>query len=196
MDQIKKAGTGALTLAALGVVYGDIGTSPLYAFKEAFVGPHGLAPTEPNVLATLSALFWAMMLIISIKYVWIMLKYDNDGEGGVLALTALANRVARGDARWKTLIITAGIFAAALFYGDALITPAISVLSAIEGLSVATPAFENSSFPSPSVYWPDYSSSSDTARAVWQVVRSGYAIVVRGPGSARRNQHRAKPRCA
>ena len=147
MDQIKKAGTGALSLAALGVVYGDIGTSPLYAFKEAFVGPHGLAPTEPNVLATLSALFWAMMLIISIKYVWIMLKYDNDGEGGVLALTALANRVARGDARWKTLIITAGIFAAALFYGDALITPAISVLSAIEGLSVATPAFEQFIIP-------------------------------------------------
>ena len=147
MDQIKKAGTGALSLAALGVVYGDIGTSPLYAFKEAFVGPHGLAPTEPNVLATLSALFWAMMLIITIKYVWIMHKYDNDGEGGVLALTALANRVARGDARWKTLIITAGIFAAALFYGDALITPAISVLSAIEGLSVATPAFEQFIIP-------------------------------------------------
>lgn len=143
----EKSATGVLALAALGVVYGDIGTSPLYAFKEAFVGPHGLAPTEPNVLATLSALFWAMMLIISIKYVWVMLKFDNDGEGGVLALTALANRTTKGSARWKLLIATAGIFAAALFYGDALITPAISVLSAVEGISVATPAFERFIIP-------------------------------------------------
>jgi KUP system potassium uptake protein len=93
-DTQNKSGTGALALAALGVVYGDIGTSPLYAFKEAFAGTHGLAPTEPNVLATLSAMFWAMMLIISIKYVWVILKFDNNGEGGVLALTALANRTA------------------------------------------------------------------------------------------------------
>ena len=111
-------------MAALGVVYGDIGTSPLYAFKQAFASAHGLAPTEPNVLAALSALFWAMMLIISVKYVWVMLKFDNNGEGGVLALTALANRSVQGTSRWKLLIATAGIFAAALFYGDALITPA------------------------------------------------------------------------
>jgi KUP system potassium uptake protein len=147
MDHVKKAGTGALSLTALGVVYGDIGTSPLYAFKEAFVGAHGLQPTEPNVLATLSAIFWAMMLIISLKYVWVMLKFDNDGEGGVLALTALANRTTKGSARWKILIATAGIFAAALFYGDALITPAISVLSAVEGISVATPTFERFIIP-------------------------------------------------
>ena len=143
----KNASTGALTLAALGVVYGDIGTSPLYAFKEAFIGPHGLAATEPNVLATLSAMFWAMMLIISLKYVWIMLKFDNDGEGGVLALTALANRCAQQATRLKLAIVTAGIFAAALFYGDALITPAISVLSAVEGLSVAAPALEHLIIP-------------------------------------------------
>jgi KUP system potassium uptake protein len=147
MDQTKNAGTGALSLAALGVVYGDIGTSPLYAFKEAFTGPHALNPTEPNVLATLSAMFWAMMLIISIKYVWVMLKFDNDGEGGVLALTALANRSTKGSAHWKMFIVAAGIFAAALFYGDALITPAISVLSAVEGISVATPAFETYIIP-------------------------------------------------
>ena len=147
MSQTNKSTTGALTLAALGVVYGDIGTSPLYAFKEAFAGAHGLAPTEPNVLATLSALFWAMMLIISLKYVWVMLKFDNNGEGGVLALTALANRTAHGVAHWKLLIATAGIFAAALFYGDALITPAISVLSAVEGLSVAAPALEHLILP-------------------------------------------------
>ena len=147
MDQKKKSSSGALALAALGVVYGDIGTSPLYAFKEAFNGPHALAVSEPNVLATLSALFWAMMLIISLKYVWVMLRFDNDGEGGVLALTALANRMSKGATRWKTFIVTAGIFAAALFYGDALITPAISVLSAVEGLSVATPAFEGFILP-------------------------------------------------
>src|SRR5512143_343245 len=138
---------GVLAVAALGVVYGDIGTSPLYAFKEAFAGAHGLAPTELNVLATLSALFWAMMLIISLKYVWVMLKFDNDGEGGVLALTALANRLSKGTTRWKTFIVTAGIFAAALFYGDALITPAISVLSAVEGLSVAAPTLERFIIP-------------------------------------------------
>jgi KUP system potassium uptake protein len=142
-----KASTGTLALAALGVVYGDIGTSPLYAFKEAFSGPHGLAATEVNVMATLSALFWAMMLIISLKYVWIMLKFDNDGEGGVLALTALANRVARSTSHLKLMIVTAGIFAAALFYGDALITPAISVLSAVEGLSVAAPAMDRLIIP-------------------------------------------------
>lgn len=142
MSKQQQASTGVLALAALGVVYGDIGTSPLYAFKEAFAGTHGLTPTEPNVLAALSALFWAMMLIISIKYVWVMLKFDNEGEGGVLALTALANRSAKGSTRLKLLIVTAGIFAAALFYGDALITPAISVLSAVEGIRIITPAFE------------------------------------------------------
>ncbi len=147
MDQKQRTATGALTLAALGVVYGDIGTSPLYAFKEAFAGAHGLAPTEANVLATLSALFWAMTLIISIKYVWVMLRIDNNGEGGVLALTALANRTAGDASRWKLLIVTAGIFAAALFYGDALITPAISVLSAVEGLSVAAPTLEQLILP-------------------------------------------------
>jgi KUP system potassium uptake protein len=134
---------GTLTVGALGIVYGDIGTSPLYAFKEAFTGPHGMAPTELNVLAALSAFFWAMMLIISIKYVWIVLKFNNEGEGGVLALTALAHRITSKTSKWSLFIIGAGVFAAALFYGDAIITPAISVLSAVEGLSVATPQFEN-----------------------------------------------------
>lgn len=134
---------GALAVGAIGVVYGDIGTSPLYAFKVAFSGPHGLAPTELNVLAALSAFLWAMMLIISIKYVWIVLKFDNEGEGGVLALTALAHRITHRAPRWSLFVVAAGVFAAALFYGDAIITPAISVLSAVEGLSVATPQFEH-----------------------------------------------------
>jgi KUP system potassium uptake protein len=137
-----RSGTAKLTLAALGVVYGDIGTSPLYAFKEAFAGSHAMALTEGNVLATLSSLFWAVMLIISFKYVWIVLRFSNEGEGGVLALTALAQRVTRQKPMLAAAVIIAGIFGAALFYGDAVITPAISVLSAIEGLSVVTPAFE------------------------------------------------------
>jgi KUP system potassium uptake protein len=142
-----KSSTSALTLAALGVVYGDIGTSPLYAFREAFAAGHGLAVTEMNVLATLSALFWSVMLIVSIKYIWIVLRFDNEGEGGVLALTALASRTTQKKSRMASLVVMAGVFAAALFYGDAMITPAISVLSAIEGISVATPHFEHFILP-------------------------------------------------
>ena len=134
---------GALAVGALGVVYGDIGTSPLYAFKEAFTGPHGMAPTELNVLAALSAFFWALLLIISVKYIWIVLKFDNEGEGGVLALTALAHRMSNRAPKWTLFVVGAGVFAAALFYGDAIITPAISVLSAVEGLSVAMPQLEH-----------------------------------------------------
>ncbi|MCT9812198.1 potassium transporter Kup [Acidovorax sp. Be4] len=130
-------------MAALGVVFGDIGTSPLYAFKEAFSGSHGMAATPENVLATLSALFWALIIIVAIKYVWIVLSYDNDGEGGVLSLTALAHRITGDRSRRSHWVVGLGIFAAALFYGDAIITPAISVLSAVEGISIATPNFEH-----------------------------------------------------
>ena len=146
----QKSSTGVLTIAALGIVYGDIGTSPLYAFKEAFNGPHALALTEINVLAALSALFWAIMLIISVKYIWLILKLDNEGEGGVLALTALAHRLVKHrkhSDKLAAIVITAGVFAASLFYGDAIITPAISVLSAVEGISVATPQFEKFIIP-------------------------------------------------
>ncbi len=131
--------TPKLALAALGVVFGDIGTSPLYAFREAFAGAHGLAVDEASVLAVLSALFWAVTLVISIKYVAIVLRFDNQGEGGVLALTALAHRLATGSGRASGVVIIGGVFAAALFYGDAIITPAISVLSAIEGTLTVAP---------------------------------------------------------
>ena len=137
-----KSSLTILTLAALGVVYGDIGTSPLYAFKEAFSGPHGLLLTEANVLAVLSMMFWSVTLIVSLKYVTIVLRYDNGGEGGILALLALALRLTREHPRLAWTVAMLGIFGASLFYGDAIITPAISVLSAVEGLSVATPAFE------------------------------------------------------
>jgi KUP system potassium uptake protein len=141
--QASKSSLTTLTIAALGVVYGDIGTSPLYAFKEAFAGANPLPLDEANVLASLSVLFWCMMLIISVKYVWLVLRFDNQGEGGVLALTALAHRLSANTPRIARQIVGWGVFAAALFYGDAIITPAISVLSAVEGLSIATPQFEH-----------------------------------------------------
>lgn len=138
----RRSTLAALTLTALGVVYGDIGTSPLYAFKEAFSGSHGLPLTEANVLAVLSLMFWSLMLIVSLKYVTMMLRFDNRGEGGILALLALASRRVRERPRLAWTVGTCGVFGASLFYGDALLTPAISVLSAVEGISVATPALE------------------------------------------------------
>ncbi len=137
-----KSSGSALTLAALGVVYGDIGTSPLYAFKEAFNGAHGLPLDQAGVLAVLSLMFWSLMLIVSLKYVSMMLRFDNRGEGGILALLALAAGRVRERPRLAWAVATCGVFGASLFYGDALLTPAISVLSAVEGISIATPALD------------------------------------------------------
>ncbi len=134
-----------LSLASLGVVYGDIGTSPLYALRECFAGKHAVLPTEANVLGVLSLIFWALILIISIKYLVIILRADNQGEGGILALMELV-LPERGNHRSTILIL--GLFGAALLYGDGTITPAISVLSAIEGLQIATPIFEPYIVPS------------------------------------------------
>ena len=132
-----------LTLGALGVVFGDIGTSPLYAFKEAFGGSHSLAVNEAHVLGVLSMIFWAVTLIVSFKYVLFVLNFDNKGEGGVLALLAYATRLMRNKPELQWWVAVSAVFAASLFYGDAVITPAISVLSAVEGLSVAAPALES-----------------------------------------------------
>jgi KUP system potassium uptake protein len=130
-----------LSLTALGIVYGDIGTSPLYAMRECFHGPHAIAPTPDNVFGVLSLIFWALILIISVKYCIFVLRADNHGEGGILALTALATpiKILSKSERWVLVVL--GIFGAALLYGDGIITPAISVLGAIEGLNVATPLF-------------------------------------------------------
>ena len=131
-----------LTLAALGVVYGDIGTSPLYAIREVFASPHHPVPITPeNVLGILSLVFWSLMLVISGKYVSFIMRADNRGEGGIMALMAMALRNAGGGRR-RNLIVMLGLFGAALFYGDGVITPTISVLSAVEGLEVITPAFK------------------------------------------------------
>jgi len=133
----------ALTLGALGIVYGDIGTSPLYALRECFHGHYGLAPTPENVLGVLSLIVWSLILIISIKYLGLVMRADNHGEGGILALMALLglDRPKRPAARRHPLVILA-LFGAALMFGDGMITPAISVLSALEGLSIVTARFE------------------------------------------------------
>jgi KUP system potassium uptake protein len=138
-----KSTLSLLTLSAVGVVYGDIGTSPLYAFKEAFGRAGGMAMSEANVLAILSMIFWSIMVLVSVKYVIVMLRFDNGGEGGILALLALSTRLTRGNPRLAWFASVCGIFGASLFFGDAIITPAISVLSAVEGVSVATPALEH-----------------------------------------------------
>ena len=129
-----------LALTALGVVYGDIGTSPLYAMRECFFGTHAVAPTHENVLGVLSLIIYSLVLVISIKYIVIVMRADNQGEGGILALTALIP-TANGRAR-RTALVLLGIVGAALLYGDGMITPAITVLSAVEGLTLATPLFD------------------------------------------------------
>ena len=138
----KQKSAAALALSAIGVVFGDIGTSPLYAMKESFHGAHPLVPDEPHVLGVLSLIFWAIMLTVTIKYVAIIMRADNKGEGGSLAMLALATRLTHGS-NLTPLIVVIGIFAAALFYGDSMITPAISVLSAVEGLQVVVPALDD-----------------------------------------------------
>ncbi|MBZ0097386.1 MAG: potassium transporter Kup [Sulfuricella sp.] len=129
-----------LALAALGIVYGDIGTSPLYALKEVFAGTHPVPVNPANILGILSLVVWSLVIVVSIKYVAFIMRADNRGEGGIMALMALALRKSEG--RERSAIMLAGIVGAALFYGDGVITPAISVLSAVEGLEVATPAFK------------------------------------------------------
>lgn len=141
-DPAKSSGAWAVLLAALGVVYGDIGTSPLYAFRESVGGAHGLGTTPDAVYGVLSMIFWAVTLVVSVKYVMLVLRADNAGEGGILALTALVLRQIPVAGRWRRPAVVAGLIGAATFYGDAVITPAISVLSAVEGLEVVSPALE------------------------------------------------------
>src|SRR2546430_16646398 len=139
--RLKKPLAG-LTLAAIGVVFGDIGTSPLYAAKETFNPDHGIPLNTANVLGGLSAIFWSLMIVVSIKYVILIMRANNKGEGGIMALLALASSAVKDHPRWIAPIMMLGVFGASLFYGDAVLTPAISVLSAIEGLEVGTDAFK------------------------------------------------------
>jgi KUP system potassium uptake protein len=141
-EQHKKSSLAALTLAAVGIVYGDIGTSPLYTLKTIFDPEHGLALNEFNLLGIISLIFWGLTTIVSLKYVSLVLRADNRGEGGIMALMALALGSVAKSSRWHYWLMLLGVFGATMFYGDSVITPAISVLSAIEGLEVAAPGLE------------------------------------------------------
>ena len=140
------AALAALTLGALGVVYGDIGTSPLYALKEVFHGGHVVA-SPANILGVLSLIFWTMTIIVSVKYVVLILRADNNGEGGLIAMLALATTAVKDKPALRSALMTVGLFGTAIFYGDGVITPAISVLSAVEGLGVAAPGLKGGVIP-------------------------------------------------
>ncbi|GAB3777841.1 potassium transporter Kup [Ramlibacter monticola] len=137
-----RGGTAALTLAALGVVYGDIGTSPLYTIKEIFSASTGVPADAENVIGAVSVVFWLLMLVVTLKYVALIMRASNDGEGGIMALLALASRTAAGQPKLRHRLLLLGTFGACLFYGDSVLTPAISVLSAVEGLEVVAPALK------------------------------------------------------
>ena len=128
-----------LAVGAIGVAFGDIGTSPIYAFRETFAGPHKLALDDLHIYGVISLIFWSMTLIVSIQYVTLLMNADNKGQGGTLALVALISRK-MGSAGYGWLTVLLGVFATSLFYGDSMITPAVSVLSAVEGLKVVQPA--------------------------------------------------------
>ena len=137
-----KSSLSALTLAALGVVYGDIGTSPLYALREVFASGH--VPLSPdNIYGVLSMIFWTLTVVVSVKYVALILRADNNGEGGLIAMLALASTAVAHRPALRRRLLLLGIFGTAIFFGDGVITPAISVLSAVEGLEVAAPGLEN-----------------------------------------------------
>ena len=141
-----KDGLAKLALGAIGIVFGDIGTSPIYAFRETFAGHHKLALDPVHIMGVVSLMFWSMMIVVSLKYVTIIMRADNKGEGGSLALLALVNGRTKNK-RWSRGIILLGVFATALFYGDSMITPAVSVLSAVEGLAVVSPGLGNLVMP-------------------------------------------------
>jgi KUP system potassium uptake protein len=144
----RKAAGAALTLGALGVVFGDIGTSPLYALQTVFAADHhSIRPTEAGVYGVISLVFWSITIIVSIKYVTLIMRADNEGEGGIMALIALVQGVKLRGRFTKWGLVALGIFGASLFYGDGMITPAISVLSAVEGLKVAAPSLESAVVP-------------------------------------------------
>lgn len=140
MSTTHKKNLGALTIAAIGIVYGDIGTSPLYTLKAVFDKEHGLALNPSNLIGIISLIVWGLTIIVSLKYVTLMLRADNRGEGGIMALMALALTSVTKSSRWYIPLMMLGLFGATLFYGDSVITPAISVLGAVEGLTVASPA--------------------------------------------------------
>jgi len=144
---IKSKSVAALTLGAIGVVYGDIGTSPLYTIQVIFSESTGIALNQTNIIGAISAVFWALMLVVTLKYVTLVLRADNRGEGGIMALLALAVSTAKGAPARQKMLLGLGVFGAALFYGDSILTPAISVLSAIEGMQLIAPSLSQFVIP-------------------------------------------------
>ncbi len=186
-------GATALVVAALGVVYGDIGTSPLYAFRESLGGTHGIGTSPEVVLGVLSMIFWAVTVVISLKYVLLVLIADNDGEGGDLALLALVLRQLPSRGRLRRIAIIGGLVSASMFYGDSVITPAISVLSAVEGLHVVSAAFEHAVLPlTLLILLVLFISATVRHRAGRQRVRTRNAALVPRACGARRRRHRAQ----
>ena len=144
---MKRASTAALVLGAIGVVFGDIGTSPLYTLRTVFAPEHGLDPSREAVFGVVSLIFWAITLIVSVKYVTFIMRADNEGEGGIMALIARVQTAVVKGRSAQLMLVALGIFGAALFYGDGMITPAISVLSAVEGLEIVEPSLDSLILP-------------------------------------------------
>src|SRR5919107_1334974 len=144
---MKRASTAALVLGAIGVVFGDIGTSPLYTLRTVFAPEHGLAAGREQVYGVISLIFWAITVIVSVKYVTFIMRADNDGEGGIMALIALVQRANLRSRGAQLALVLLGVFGASLFYGDGMITPAISVLSAVEGLEVVDDSLKEAVVP-------------------------------------------------
>ena len=144
---MKRGGSAALVLGAIGVVFGDIGTSPLYTLRTVFAPEHGLGAGKEEVFGVVSLIFWAITLIVSVKYVTFIMRADNDGEGGIMALIALIQRANLRSRGAQIALVLLGVFGASLFYGDGMITPAISVLSAVEGLEVVNQSLKEAVVP-------------------------------------------------
>jgi KUP system potassium uptake protein len=182
----------ALVIGAIGVVFGDIGTSPLYTLKEAFSPHYGLNSDHDTVLGVLSLAFWALILVVTLKYVTIIMRADNEGEGGIMALMALTQRTLRNGSRSAYVVGILGIFGASLFFGDGVITPAISVLGAVEGLEVAAPGLHASSCRSPWWCCCGVRRAALRYREDRQGVRPDHGGLVRVAGGDRHLQHRRR----
>lgn len=181
-QETTKNGTLALTLGAIGVVYGDIGTSPLYTMKEVFAPAHGIAVSPANVIGVVSLILWCLIVVISLKYVTLLLKADNRGEGGIMALTALALESVTQKSRFYYPVMLMGMVGAGLFFGDGVITPAITVLSSIEGIEVATPAFKPYVIPMTLVvlaglYWVQHRGTGGIGRWFGPIVLVWFATL-------------------
>ena len=192
---VRRSALATLTVSALGVVFGDIGTSPLYALQSVYALDGGVVrPTPAGVYGVVSLVFWAITLIVSVKYIAFVMRADNDGEGGILALTALAQRATAGVAARGTLLLALGALGASLFYGDSVITPAISVLSAVEGLKVAAPHLPHLAVPLALALLTSCSPCSARAPPPWARVRARDARLVRGDRGDRRPRSGRAPR--